>query len=144
LGDKIPCIPEDEKQIELYHNSDVSTKMHILICHSYITQFCTGCAKCEEDAHSGCEGPTVAISGAGGSSPEECDGTSRITIAFAWIMRVSEAWSIVPLSPCEQASVLPSAVSSSGAKASHGEVPGEILAQLNSGKEDGWLTGTDL
>jgi hypothetical protein len=88
LGDKITCIPEDEKQIELYDNGDIeslSTKMHILIHHNYVAQFRTGYAKHEEDAHSGCEGPTAAISGAGdgGGGPEVCDGTSRMTISFA-------------------------------------------------------------
>jgi hypothetical protein len=53
-----------------------------------------------------------------------------MTGAFSWITRVSEAGSTVSLSLRKPASVLPSVVSSSGAEASRGEVPGEIVTNL--------------
>jgi hypothetical protein len=53
-----------------------------------------------------------------------------MTVAFACITRVSEAESIASLSSGEPASVLPLAISSPGAEAGRGEVPGEIVTNL--------------
>jgi hypothetical protein len=53
-----------------------------------------------------------------------------MTVAFAWITRVSKAEPITSLSPREPASVLPLVISSPGAEAGRGEVPGEIVTNL--------------
>jgi hypothetical protein len=98
-----------------------------------VVQCRTGCAKREEDIHSGCEGPTAAaISGAdsGGGVREACDGRSRMTVAFAWITRFSEGGPIESLSSREPAFVLPSAVCCSGAEVGRGREPGETVAKI--------------
>lgn len=51
---------------------------------------------------------------------------------FVWITQFTEGGSITSLSSRESAFVLPSAVSSWGAKVGHDEVPAEIVAVLSS------------
>jgi hypothetical protein len=73
----------------------------------------------------------AAISGVdGGRGGDACDGRSRMATAFGWITRFSEGGLVEPLFSRKPAFGVHSAISSPGAEAGNGEVPGEILASV--------------